>query len=417
MGGRPHGLFRRGETSRRVMQSPIRMAKKLNAHNVLVVNTAVWEGLSRLPYLLHQAGCHVSLMAPESSYAARSGFVDHHFIAPSDPDAALDVLHHHLETQATPYDWVIMGDDPLLYALGRRQHEAWVSRVFPAHFTPNGLAFVVSKIAFITQCHAAGVAMPDFRVCHDTAALTQAAVQLKFPLVLKSEQGFAGNAVFVVPDAQALATCPAAYPLIAQAFVPGKTGSAAAIFNHGKLVCWFSYLRERTWGALGPSTAVKFQYMPELQPMLTKLGHLSGYHGLCGVDFIQHAQTGDIVLLEQNFRPTLTMNLGKRVGVDFASALHTLLTGGAKDHGDGAIDTGTQPHPPITQKETIQTTVPLFPTDVFRAIDDKDWAGLLRWLLKASWWRELSWHDIPLLRYNLKQIALRPLRSALRTGS
>lgn len=383
------------------------MEKNFKAYRVLIVNTAIWEGLSRLPYLLHRAGCHVSLMAPASSYVAHSGFVDQHFIAPSDPDATLDRLHQHLDTQATPYDWVIIGDDPLLYALGRRQHEAWVSRVFPAHFTPSSFAFVVSKIAFTTQCHAAGVVMPDFRICHDAHALTQAAEQLKFPLVLKSEQGFGGKAVFVIHDAQALATCPADYPLIAQAFIPGKTGSVAAIFSHGKLVCWFSYLRERTWGDLGPSAAVQFQYLPTLQPMLTQLGGLSGYHGLCGVDFIQHAQTGDIVLLEQNFRPTQTITLGKRVGVDFVSALRTLLAIDAKNHDDFAAYMGTQ-------TAAIQTTVSLFPTDIFRAMDARDWTGLLRWLLKPSWWREMSWHDTKLLRFNLLQIVRRPLHMALR---
>lgn len=372
------------------------MNKTNNKFQVLIVNTAIWEGLSRLPALLHRAGCEVSLIAPTSSYVGRSGFVGMHLHAPEGADATLDFLQQHLASRARAYDWVVIGDDPLLYALGQRRDQPWAAALFPTNAAPASVDFVLSKIVFIQQCRHAGVIVPDFQVCEDRAALRQAGRLLGFPMVLKAAQGSAGEAVTVVANLLQLRHLKPVFPLLAQAFVPGKIGSASAVFNQGKLVCWFSYFRERTWGALGPSTAVSFQHLPALDKVLAQLGALSGFHGLCGIDFIQHAQTGELVLLEQNFRPTLTMNLGQRVGVDVVLALHSLLSGKAL-------------HPPLAQNPDDQSLAPLFPSDIFRALEYRDWRCLLRWMLTPRWWQEMSWRDPKLMVFNLRQIAQRVL--------
>lgn len=372
------------------------MNKNHSKFQVLIVNTTIWEGLSRLPALLYRAGCEVSLIAPASSYVGRSGFVGTHLHAPEGADATLDFLQQHLANRARAYDWVVIGDDPLLYALGKRHDQPWAAALFPTCAAPDSVDFVLSKIVFIQQCRQAGVAVPDFQVCEDRVSLKHAGRRLGFPMVLKEAQGSAGSTVTVVANLMQLHSLKPAFPVLAQAFVPGKIGSASAVFNQGKLVCWFSYFRERTWGALGPSTAVRFQHLPPLDKMLSQLGALSGFHGLCGIDFIQHVQTGELVLLEQNFRPTLTMSLGRRVGVDVVLALYSLLSGKVL-------------HPPLIQNPGDQSLVPLFPSDIFRALEYRDWRSLLRWVLTPRWWLEMSWRDPKLMVFNLCQIAQRVL--------
>ena len=82
------------------------------------------------------------------------------------------------------------------------------------------------------------------------------------------------------------------------------------------------------------------------------------------------------------------MLLGPRVGVDFSRLLR-------RDN-DPA-----KPRAPVLQDPAVRDLVPLFPTDVLRAISEHDLPGLLRWLVHPGWWRELGWHDRRLLAHNL----------------
>ena len=108
--------------------------------------------------------------------------------------------------------------------------------------------------------------------------------------------------------------------------------------------------------------------------------------------------TDKVMLLEQNFRPTLTMLLGKRVGVDFIACLRQW---------------NTPPEQPLLQDPEATDEVPLFPSDVIRAISARELASVLRWLTHPLWLREVSWHDLRLLRHNLKYIATFTANKAL----
>jgi glutathione synthase/RimK-type ligase-like ATP-grasp enzyme len=359
---------------------------------VLIISHANWEGLSRLPRLLKSAGCEVSLIAPSRNFIAHSSCIHHYYPAPENLDACLVFLQEHLALHAAEYQWIIVGDDPLLYGLGKLRAHAWARKIMPCTDDDRCIDFIVSKIGFIQTCAQAGLRVPYFQICSSHQDLQQAATRLGWPLVIKQSEGFGGNAVAIVPDAAALAHVPIEQKVIAQAFVPGRVGSAAALFRHGKLLCYFSYFRSRTWGALGVSTAIQIHALPELAGILRQLGNCSGFHGLCGIDFIEHQDTKQLYLLEQNFRPTLTLPLGKRAGVDFCQAISDFLKQEQADFS------------PL-QQSRHGAIVPLFPGDILRALDAKDWKGLLKWLCYPHWWSEMGWQDARLLTYNFRYIA------------
>jgi len=360
---------------------------------VLIVAFAHWEGLSRLPALLHKVGCEVNVLGVPGNFPAYSRYVKQLYISPNDVDAVVADLNVHLQNQLVPYDWIVIGDDPLLYALEQRRKEPWVVQNFPTIAGDAGIDFITSKAVFIQDCQGKSILVPDFDLCSNQVQLQAAGQRLGYPLVIKEAQGFAGFAVRVIENAEALATIAPKEQVIAQQFIEGRLVSVAAIYRSGKPIAWFSYYRSRTWGTLGPSAAIEFKIFPTLENILQKLGDLSGFHGLCGIDFIEQDGTGDLVLLEQNFRPTLTMDLGKRVGVDFVAAIRVLLEMKNVD-----VDSV------LTQKEVAKKIIPLFPQDVFRAIDARDYRGLLKWLLYPLWWREMHWNEPFILVLNLRHI-------------
>lgn len=365
-------------------------------YRVLIVSHASWEGLSRLPHLLYKAGCEVHVLGSPGNYVSHSWFVNWSICPATDADGLVEALQVFLSQPGNKYDWILIGDDPLIYALEKRRHEAWVQAVFPTCMGDAGVDFITSKACFIQRCQQEQLSVPDFEICYQHDHLIQAGQRLGFPLVIKEAQGFAGLAVSIIDDMRSLEQFPVEHPVIAQRFINGRLGSAAAFFKNGELLAWFSYYRARTWGELGPSAAVEFSVFPELQGILKKLGQLSGFHGQCGIDFIQEAGTGKLVLLEQNFRPTLTMNLGHYVGIDCVAVMRHLLT-------DQGLD--QLPVPQFKQDPACKALVPLFPQDVFRAIDAHDWRGLLAWSIRLSWWREISWREPKILCINLRQIA------------
>ncbi|MFZ6688300.1 ATP-grasp domain-containing protein [Undibacterium sp. SXout11W] len=360
---------------------------------VLIVTYAHWEGLSRLPALLHEAGCEICVLGVPDNFPSYSRFVKRVFISPNDVDAVVADLNVHLQNQANKYDWIIISDDPLLYALEKRRNEAWVKENFPTIAGDAGIDFITSKSVFIEACRKKNIKVPDFDLCSDLPQLQAAGDRLGYPLVIKQEQGFAGLAVRIVDDAESLSGLPLEQHVIAQKFIRGRLASAAAVYKDGKPIAWFSYYRSRTWGDCGPSAAIEAKVFPELEHMLTQLGQLSGFHGLCGIDFFEQENTGELILLEQNFRPTLTIGLAKRFGVDLAMAIRILLGGD-----DARIDRA------LTQKTTVKSVIPLFPQDVFRAIDAQDRRGLLKWCFYPLWWREMRWSEPFIMFLNLRHI-------------
>lgn len=344
-----------------------------------------------MPALLVQAGCSVDVMSAAETFIAHSSSVAGHIRAPESLDDFLVFLKAHLQARHTDYAWIMVGDDPVMYALGRLRHEPWARSLLPCNATDGCIDFLVSKLDFLVQASEAKLPVPPYMLCSDSPALQAAADSLGFPLVVKQREGFGGKTVSIVESRDALQQLVFDEAVIAQAFVPGRLGSASVYFDHGRLIGFFSYFRERTWGQKGASTAVVFHAFPEMEVILHKLGQLSGFHGLCGIDFIQHEKTGQLVLLEQNFRPTLTVLLGHRVGVDLGALIYQTIR--------GQLVT-----PVVKQTPSNLGAVPLFPIDVLRAIDEKDLKGLGQWLLKPSWWPEMNWQDGKLLRYNLRYV-------------
>src|SRR5207248_1425247 len=99
------------------------------------------------------------------------------------------------------------------------------------------------------------------------------------------------------------------------------------LFDHGTLICWLAASIHRPWpGPYGPASVREIVSRPQLETVLERIGRITGYHGLCGIDLIQDARD-QLLVLELNARPTNGYHPGRVVGVDFAKSIRAMLPG------------------------------------------------------------------------------------------
>jgi predicted ATP-grasp superfamily ATP-dependent carboligase len=71
----------------------------------------------------------------------------------------------------------------------------------------------------------------------------------------------------------------------------------------------------------GPSGGGKLVDNPQIEPILRILGEMTGFHGLCSIDWIEETSTGRCLVIEFNPRATPSFFAGPAAGVDFSQGL------------------------------------------------------------------------------------------------
>lgn len=353
-------------------------------------------GPARLARLLHHAGGRVTLFSPPHLAAVRSRFVAHHVSAPADPGAFTEQLRGHLTKFGSFYQWVQIGDETVLRAVAERYCEDWTAQCLPVPRTPLHITLITNKLAFLALAARAGLPVPALEICTGTEEFRAAVRQIGFPLMLKRSEGMAGSGVRHVASAQELKevdwTAAPEHPLMIQAYINGPVGSTEALFARGRPVAWLSSYHREFWPTQCAASCVReLTDAPEIEDMLTRIGAMTAYRGLAGVDWLREGDDGKIHLIELNPRPTPCYHLGPRVGVDFSTGLRGLLDGRS------ALQRPRAPDP-------AQSLVYQFPQYCYRAIDDRAFHRLARTvpdiprddpLLLAALLRRLLTHYLP----------------------
>lgn len=375
---------------------------------VLLVSLSNWTGLSRLPAVFSRAGFRVVVAAPARFLISRSGYADDVVNMPEDPAHFLAALRDFMGRHGGDFRFGLVCDDNLLYVLNPHRHEPWLAPLLPA--APDALAFLLSKRTFPVVCHRHGLPVPPFAIAADRDLLREQAGKLGFPCILKRTAGFAGLAVQAVPDAatlqQQLAAIPASEAVLLQAFIQGRVGGVSAVWVRGRLKSWFAFLKVQCWPTpFSPACIIRLVERPGLRAVLEKLGEVSGFNGLGGIDFMEQPD-GRIVLLEQHARPTPTFIYAERAGIDLSRALRALA------HGE--IDAPLQ-SPVIRDFRPL----PLFPQEAFRMIDLDRNRRMTRWLVVERYREQLFTDDAPLFAETLRLLQGRAARrrAGVRPGS
>ena len=360
-------------------------------YEVLLVAGIDSIGLARFPYLLHSAGCRVTLLAPPGLAVISSRYVARHLPASHDPQARALELQALLAAQDRSYTRVIIGDEATLIALAEYRGQAWLDGWFPVDHRSAAVEVMLSKVAFQQAAMSFGLRMPFARLCRDRAELEAAVRQAGYPVMLKAAHGLSGSGVYKVCESSEFEAAytdlaPAGEPLLVQHYCEGELGSTDVLFDHGVPVCWQSSYSRRCWPTpLASSSARKLMQHPDIETLLSGVGQITGFNGFAGVDWIHDAASDHLYLLELNPRPTPSYHLDRHFGISFSRSLNQLLSGQHK----------------VSRPRPVPLPAPLiglFPQSLYWAAGERDWrCGLLCW-------SDAPWRDPKLVGAYLRRV-------------
>ena len=318
---------------------------------VLLAATAIkWTSPARLPRELVRAGFDVAVLAPKGALVAESRYVGS---VTQLPDGATPMHWMYLLSacvESCAPRLIVPCDDTTLQlmmsfieeppkSLNAPLRDRLLALISESLGDPRYYRTSISKTLLPAAAAALGVRVPSYEVIADVAAARAFAQTHGYPVVLKRAFGSAGDAVEVVPDEASLE---AAFrklqssagtslwnsdELLIQAWIPGK-GLLDGVAAWGGTV-YAGMTREvlLRYSATGPSTVVRCRHAPEARRFSGLLAAGFGISGFFGPEYIEHAQTGDVYLIEINRRVTNGVQLGGFVGVDLCGALAAALSG------------------------------------------------------------------------------------------
>ncbi len=347
----------------------------MNSLNVLLAASLDAVGTSRLPKLLNRAGFNVTLLAPRGNVTHHSRYVAIHvFTGEGAPGVVAAELRRHLETKPDGYDWVILSDEPVLWAAAELSNRAWLTKWFPVPFDPMVVELLTSKIKFLLASRALGLPTPLFATCRNGPDVIRVASDIGYPVFIKAEQGLAGSGLRFATSLEdlrsQLSVFPANAELLVQQNIAGRSGSISVLFDHGRPVCWFGYLMTETWpNRFSAACKIEIFDHPDIALLATGIGQMTGFNGFAGIDWVHNPRDNRLSLLEFNPRPTPVFYQGPMAGIDFSAALRDVWSGNKK------------PQMPRLSGGCAL----LFPQNLFRSIDDHRPVTFLRTLGDASW--------------------------------
>lgn len=287
---------------------------------------------SQLPSLFAAAGMAVTVVSPPEMAVRQSRFVSDYVFGGSSPTTVHEALESHLAQFPDRYVRVIVGDEPLLRTFLDVPASGAMCKFIPMLGDRNLLLTMLSKVEFSRHAGPAGIPVPGDLLVERLDQLPDGLVD-RLPFVLKEKESLAGSGVHIVarPDDLDEAISKVTVPFLIQDFVGGRVGATAVLFQNGQPKCWFSYYLCRQWpNPTASSSAIEVCPQPEIETILDRIGEMTNFDGLCGIDWVQDTIRKRIVVLELNPRPTPGIHFGMLAGVSFPAAIADWIAGGNK---------------------------------------------------------------------------------------
>ncbi|HXF41325.1 MAG TPA: hypothetical protein VN687_16540 [Blastocatellia bacterium] len=365
-------------------------------------------GIARLPRVLHDAGCRVTLYAPSGLAIGKTRFVDSHIQAPTRLGDFVEELRVHLEQRGSSYHWLIIGDELLLGEISKHKTEAWLEAWFPVDVRTNAVELILSKFAFLSAATTANLNVPRLEICRSIEEGRAIASSIGYPVLLKAAYGFNGSGVRVVMHPsdfdKEFHELFSGGELAIQRYVAGPVGMTEVLFDCGVPVCWCSSYKRASWPHRNAASCIRELIdHPDVEAIVRGVGRLTGFDGLGGIDWVHDPNTDSLFLIEFNPRPTPGYHLAEAAGVSFAAGIRSVLSG----------EPGYEFQSNAKARAKL---IHMFPQSTYLAIDRRDPLMLARSLadvpwsdpkLAAAYARRVVTHYMP---GSLRQLAKRKLR-------
>lgn len=355
-------------------------------------------GGARLPQLFSNAGCEVAVVGPRGLAITSSRHVKQHIVTDRPPTAVRFGLEAEAVSNSSRYALAVICDEPLLRMFTERAACAELARIAPVVADADRISRILSKVRFSQDAHKAGIAVPPFRVL-ESAEQKPRQTWRGVTTVAKAEQSLSGSGVRVIQSEQELQEANAMFkerPMLFQQYSGERVGATAVLFSHGKPQCWYSYLLRRNWPTpLASASALEPFSHAAIRPMLDKIGGMTQFHGLCGIDWVLDEKDGTPLVLEMNPRPTPGMHITSFAGARFSAALKGWLNG----------DTSAPEPAPTAGVDGLYR---LFPQNLYRSIDSREFGEF------ALTWADAPFSDPRLLLSQVRRVATHYLPQSVR---
>jgi Carbamoyl-phosphate synthase L chain, ATP binding domain len=354
---------------------------------VLLATTSRWYPIARLAMALANAGCEVEAVCPAQHplYKTRSVHQSHVYygLAP--------LISFARAIAITKPDFIVSGDDLTtrhlhrLYAKeqnGGKTGSPICALIERSLGAPEGFPVVNARAAFMDLAHQEGLRVPPTQVIRNTDDLRTWVARMGLPVVLKANGTAGGDGVRIahtLTEAEHALNELQAPPLLAravkralldqdktlvwpsilrrrpvvnaQSFVAGREATSTFVCWKGAVLASLHFEVVNKASARGHASVVRLIENAEMSAAVESMARRLSLSGLCGIDFMLEAETGNAYLIEINPRSTQVGHLSLGPGRDIPAALYAALSGEA-----------VQPAPKVTEKDTIA----LFPQEWIR---------------------------------------------------
>jgi biotin carboxylase len=199
----------------------------------------------------------------------------------------------------------------------------------------------VDKIRLPPLAASLGVRVIPWAEARDFSDVTSFAADHGYPVVLKAPTGAGGEGVAICREASQAANAferlrlhreqdipNASQIIVVQEYILGETiGRPAVGWNGRELAGITRQFVVKNPPETGPGSVVRFYCEPEARIFSDALARGMGMRGFFAAQFIVHARTRELYLLEISRRVTPGHHSGSLVGVDLCAALYAALTG------------------------------------------------------------------------------------------
>jgi hypothetical protein len=271
----------------------------------------------RLPSIYHRAGARVTVLGNPRASLRWSRFVSRRVgCKASDLPGSLQSI---LRESPSSLPSVVFCDEESLGAIAQHRGQRWLDDVLPVDQYGLMLDAMVGRAALMDAISAALPTAP-FYICHSAADVKTAAGLLGFPMRLLPDCKTAWHPPIQVCNPSHIDdACGREFngPLVAMQPIAGKAGFTDILYHRGQAVGWSN------WYAGAKPQPVFDQ---QLNVIVENLGQLTGFHGFCGIEWIEDAD-GEFSLTEFHPRPTEGISWARHNGVDFSLALREMFHG------------------------------------------------------------------------------------------
>ena len=360
-----------------------------------------WDTLQEIPFVIHSGGYTVDVYCSKDSWLLAGSYY-HKWIESNNENRAHYVAE--LIRLSHAYDWVIPGDETVLLMLNAAITDtADFLRVMPIVQTGNR-GLIGSKSGLSDFCKSHNIPSPAYHVYGETPDWDNAIRNMRFPVLIKPDEGYGGGGIIKCADADAvfasLDTITNKHHLVVQEFITGKDIGIEAFFKNGTLVLYNAADIVRYFDTSFSFTTARYCYKDKsIEAFIRDIGQKIGIHGFASIQLIQDHHSNKLLLIEADLRPNFWVPYGRFAHADFAEAIK--------------IFSGSRITPmDLTPGKRVK--IALFYRDLIRAFNKKDIKTFAKWMFNyKGFWRFIPTYDKKLFKRLLKELFVKKVLKRL----